>query len=151
VFNVRAVVDVFLFSAFLILLMQSFKDIKTQKIDSRRNWVMQGELLGFVLLGLGNFIVYFIVVFATAFFNSMVLRKFWGEGDKEIFQWLLPGLFLFAGPLMAAFFLLCFAFFSGFSFFTRRLVFKEGADSKRAGVPLIFAAFIMVVALVYFI
>lgn len=147
----RPVIDVFLFTASLVLILQCYKDIKTQKIDSRRNWVMQGELLAFVLLGLGNYIVYFVLIIATAMFNALVLRRFWGEGDKEIFQWLLPGLFLFVGPFQALFFLLCFVFFASVSFALRRLVFKEGGDSKRAGVPLIFAAYLMIVAMVYFI
>ena len=146
----RPPVDVFLFSAFFILLMQVYKDMQTQTIDSRRNWVIQGELLAFVLLGFVNFIAYLALVIATTLFNVFFLKSFWGDGDKEILAWLLPGLILLAGPFYALVFLFSFVLFSGAVFMAKRL-FKMPANAKGPGVPIIFGAYLMVVALYYFI
>lgn len=149
VFKVRPPVDVFLFSAFFVLLLQTYKDMKTQKVDSRRNWVIQGELLAFVLLGLVNFIAYLALVVATTLFNILFLKSFWGEGDTEILAWLIPGLILLAGPFYALVFLLSFALFTAVVFSAKKF-FKVSGEVKSPGVPLIFGAFLMVVSMFYF-
>lgn len=145
----RAAVDIFFFLAVFGLLLMAYKDLKTNKIDSRRNWTIQGAILAMVLITDLNFITYVGLIFVTALFNSLVLKKVFADGDREIIQWALPGLALFAGFLYAAVFLTVIGIYHAGVILVSKYLFKEVLE-KRPGVPIIAAAFFLVAIVFYF-
>lgn len=104
--------------------MMLWSDLNKLKIDERRNWFMFGAT---VTIGL-------VINSASVFFwGAITLMAFWigfsqiekrtgkimGEGDKQVFAWLLPGLAMFN----VQFAVLCLALFFGllscFSVYTK--------------------------------
>lgn len=101
-----------------------WSDLWKQKIDERRNYFMFGAT---VTIGL-------VVGSASVFFwGAMTLMAFWigfsqiekrvgkimGEGDKQVFAWLLPGLAMFNVQFAVLCLALFFVLVSGFSVYTK--------------------------------
>jgi len=77
-----------------------YSDLKTRKVDTRRNSLMAGAgLMATIPSGLGfMYLVYVFVVFA---FNKVFSKlnkqhgvKYFAKGDQSILLWALPGLIL---------------------------------------------------------
>jgi len=145
----RPLYDVFFFLAVMGFITLAYKDLKTRKVDSRRNWTIQGAILGMVLLTQFNLLTYLALMLGTALFNAVVLRGYWGDGDKEVMQWALPGLAMFAGFNYAAMFLFVMALYHSGIIIVSKIVFKEVLE-KRPGIPILAGAFILTTIAFYF-
>lgn len=85
--------EFFVWFAFIILLLQCYKDYKKRKIDSRLNFLMKGIVLTLVIGSTQDYWIYIAFLAIAFLFNFLVFKNF-GEGDKEILLWVLPGLVL---------------------------------------------------------
>lgn len=83
----------FLFTGGLSLAWQTYCDLKSKEVDSRRNWFMYGVLLAAVLILNLDFYIYFGLIIATVGY-TMLIRKAFGEGDLEALRWNIPGFFM---------------------------------------------------------
>jgi len=91
--------EIFIFIGVLAIIWQLGSDFIKLKIDERKNWVMQGMIISLVLIT-HTYIPYIIAVFTTWGLMKL-LTKFeakhgigFAEGDKQIIQWIIPGLVL---------------------------------------------------------
>jgi len=130
--------DVFLGFGLFCLFLQSYRDLKTGKVDSRKNYVMQGLVLGCVLINDYNIWSYLAIILLAVSF-TMLLGKNWGDGDKEIIRWILPGLFVVGFTEMFVFLIALAVCFIAFQTVTRVILKAKG---KLPAVPVIFIAFL---------
>lgn len=110
--------------AILSLLLMLWTDLWKKKIDERRNWFMFGATVTIGLL-IGNAGVFLwgaitLMVF-WGLFTQLEKRfgKVMGEGDKQVFAWLLPGLALFNVQYAVLCLALFFVTLTLFSFYTK--------------------------------
>lgn len=102
------IASIFISVSIIAIIWQLVSDFKELKIDERKNWVVQGILIGLVLVS-GNFILYFItLILVNYLFNFLKkLEKKTGiafaDGDKQIISWIIPG-FTIIGPLYSGIF-----------------------------------------------
>lgn len=88
-----------------------WSDIKELQIDSRRNHLMIGSVLTIGLLSnqatvlLIAGILTIIITILLSWFEKRQGNVIFGDGDKEILTWSIPGLSLVFGYSYAAFFL----------------------------------------------
>ena len=102
----------FLLGSILSLAIITYSDFKTLKIDDRRNWFMQGYTLALAII---SGVVFFYVIYALAVLGMNAVLKWWerltdnvifGDGDKKLLQWLVPG-FCIVNLLLPPIFFLC--------------------------------------------
>lgn len=106
------------------MILHFWSDIRELKVDSRRNWMMIGVTLAiglisnqtFVLIVSGFFTIFFMVL--LGWLEKKQGKIVFGDGDKEIIGWSVPGIalafgwdytILFVGLLGLAFFIIAFA------------------------------------------
>lgn len=102
----------FIFGALISLAIITYSDFKTLKIDDRRNWFMQGYTLALALMG--NVLLFYVVLTFLMFFFGYALKKYetftnqtiFGDGDKKLLNWLVPG-FVLLNLLMPVVFFVC--------------------------------------------
>jgi len=134
--------EVFLGFGIFALILQAYRDIKTGKIDSRKNYIMQGLILGCIFVGNYNFWAYFAILLLSIGFG-IFLGKNWGDGDKEIIRWVFPGLFLVGFTEMFVFMFALAACFTAFHIVARIILKAKG---KLPAVPVILIAFVTATA-----
>ena len=101
------------------LVLQFWMDLKERKVDSRRNYMMYGAVLviGIVSHQAGVLILTGLLTIAFTFVLSKLEEKqgkvVFGDGDKEILGWSVPGIALTLGYFYAGafIFLLMLSFF----------------------------------------
>lgn len=106
--------DVWAFLGMVTLTLMLYKDIKTLRVDSRRNYFMIGATIA--LLATNNmFILYFITFLVVLLLGFFIHRlearhgtRILGDGDREALLWLVPGFFLLGGQLYPLMFLVFF-------------------------------------------
>lgn len=87
----------FIIGCILSLAIITYSDFKTLKIDDRRNWFMQGYTIALSILSgvLFFYVIYALVVIlmnkVLKFFENLTGHTVFGDGDKKILQWLVPG------------------------------------------------------------
>jgi hypothetical protein len=100
-----------------------WSDMRELKVDSRRNYMMVGAVLAiglisgevFVLITSGFLVIAFLLL--LGYLEKKQGRVVFGDGDKEILGWSVPGIAicfgwfyasLFMGFIVASFFILAF-------------------------------------------
>lgn len=129
---------VFIIASFLSLAAQTIKDIKTMKIDSRANFIMMGIVIGaYLFLGI-NFMAYLACTLLSIGFGHLTKNLF-GEGDREMFMWILPGMYLldYWYPLL---FLFCLTLIAGLNF---GLKHYKKILVKTPGMPVVMGAYLL--------
>jgi hypothetical protein len=103
---------IFLYIGSISLILNTFKDMKTMKIDSVKNFVMSGFTLGFYFFTHVNVLISLDLTIIVFCLNWMMNKRgiLFGEGDQEAFYWIVPGLFLVAwwAPILFAWSLFAF-------------------------------------------
>lgn len=133
----------------LSLLLMLYSDLQKMKIDQRRNYFMFGATLTIGLVG-SNASTFFwaaitLMIFWMGFSQiEKMIGKVMGEGDKQVFAWLLPGLALFNiqfSVLCLAVFFILITIFSFYTAYTK-------TQKKYPGIIFISLAFILTLFLV---
>jgi len=90
--------QIFLFLASLTLFLQFIKDIEFMKVDSTKNFFMMGVGISLAIISQNSW-MYLILALIVFVFNFVIHKievkrnkDFFGDGDKEVFAWLVPGL-----------------------------------------------------------
>lgn len=106
------------------MLLHFWSDLKELKVDSRRNHMMIGAVIviGIISHEITTLIIAGVVTIAITYLLGVMEEKqkrvVFGDGDKEILAWSIPGIALvfgfyysalFVGLLMVSFFILAFA------------------------------------------
>lgn len=116
--------SIFLLIGSFSIAMNTWQDLKTGKIDSKKNLVMTGLTTGYYFFTGADILMYFAMVIVVLVFNYFMNKgkegKLFGEGDQEAFYWIVPGLFL-VDPLAPFIFGWALFFFMGINFGLRRL------------------------------
>lgn len=115
---------IFLLIGSFSLAMNTWQDLRTGKIDSKKNLVMTGLTTGYYFFTGGDILHYFALVIVVLAFNYFTNKgkegKLFGEGDQEAFYWIVPGLYL-VDPLAPFIFGWGLFVFMGINFGIRRL------------------------------
>lgn len=141
----------FLIIGLVSLAFNTWKDIKTMKIDSTKNFVMTGLVLGFYFFTHHNLLISLdltIIVFClNSIMNKGKAGALFGAGDQEAFYWIVPGLFLVAwwAPIIFGWSVL---FFAGLNFGIRWLK-KVPSTAKTPGFMVLFGAFLLTASLYF--
>lgn len=133
-------VSVFFLVCLFALVKHSYSDWLSREVDSRVSWVAQGYLAAF-LLGLGYFWVYLLGLFLVYLVGGLFWRG--GDGDLEIFGWLLPGFLLIGLEWLFVFLVLLF----GLTFWVGFCLTKQERVKKRSYVPVILMAFCLMLTI----
>jgi uncharacterized membrane protein AbrB (regulator of aidB expression) len=146
--------EIFIFIGVLAIIWQLGSDFIKLKIDERKNWVMQGMIISLVLIT-STYIPYIIAVFST-YCLMKLLTKFeqkhgigFAEGDKQIIQWIIPGLVLLStlAEHSVIFIIILFVQIIGLVFFA----FITKKSMKLPGLTFITISFFLTIYFYYFI
>jgi len=145
------VVTLFISLAGIALAWQFWEDIKTHKIDVRRNWFMQGCGL-FAAILVHAWFYYFIAVLVVIIFNEFIKSQekrlgyaIFGDGDKSLMVWIVPGLTILSVFYSALFLMAMVVAMSGFLAYK----FFVNHKSKVPGLIFIVVGYIVTVAFWY--
>ncbi|MEM5810093.1 MAG: hypothetical protein QW156_04375 [Candidatus Aenigmatarchaeota archaeon] len=96
----------FLMIAFFSLIINTYKDVKKAKIDSRYNYLCFGAYL-IILLTSKITLLYFISLILITFLFTYLLRRgnFLGQGDLEALSWIIPSTILINAYNLITFFI----------------------------------------------
>jgi hypothetical protein len=131
----------FLFTGLFSLAWQTYSDLKSKEVDSRRNWFMYGAVLTLAILQKNFFGIYIGAVFFAIGF-TVLIRRMYADGDLEALRWTIPG-FLVLNWVYGVVYLTAFCFLSLiYVIVRRRLKVKENT----AGYTLILGAFVITAA-----
>jgi len=145
--------EIFVFIGLLAIIWQLGSDFIKLKIDERKNWVMQGMIISLVLIT-HTYIPYIIAIFTTWGLMKL-LTKYeekrgigFAEGDKQIIQWIIPGLVLLSnmGYYSVIFIIVLFVQIIGIALYG--LITKKG--HKLPGLTFITIAFFLTIYIYYF-
>lgn len=129
---------IFFWVGLFVLAMQTYSDLKSGEIDSRRSWFMYGVILALVLVSGMWFWAYFLFMLAAGVLVSFT-KKALADGDRETLVWASVGFFVI-NPFFLFTFLLSFVSLLAVHVFLRRLIKKQGVS---AGLPVLFGAFVI--------
>jgi len=136
--------EIYIFIGTITLLIASYQDIKSMKINLKSSYVMKGIALTAAYVHGLNMIIYFGITILTIGINHYILRDKFGEGDKVILLWMLPGFYLY-GLIWLPVFLFLFGLILAANSYVKRIVKAD----KTPAVPLITAIWI-ITTLLYF-
>jgi len=131
----------FLFLGLVELLILSYKDIKTLRIDSRFNWFMYGVTASLIATEKPGVIYLFSLMIAVALISAL-LSRFIPSGDVECLGWCMFGFGMLHWVWLVVFLVYLFLIIA-FTQFLLRKFFKIKERIEYPGVPLFLYAFIM--------
>lgn len=138
----------FLLTGLISLLFNTIKDYQTMKIDSTKNFMMTGFVLGFYLFTHGNLLFSLIGLALVMLFNHLT-KGIFGSGDQEAFYWIVPGIILVGWYWLFVFgtFL---AFFTG-AYSVIRSWKKIAPETKTPGFMVLFGSFLLTTSIYLYI
>jgi len=143
--NLLTLDQYFIFGSLISLVIITYSDFKTLKIDDRRNWFMQGYVL---VLALMSNIILFYIIYSLLILGMNKILKWWekltdqtvfGDGDKKLLQWLVPGFAVVHIGLPPVFFLALMVVLVGLAVYKH---FQKDSE-KQPGVLYITIAFLL--------
>lgn len=115
---------IFLTVGAISLALNTWQDLKTMKIDSKKNLMMNGFVLGYYFFTGQNILIYTALAIVVLIFNHFMNKGkagvAFGEGDQEAFFWIVPGLFL-VDPIAPLLFGWCLLVLTGINYGIRKL------------------------------
>lgn len=137
----------FLGMGLISLLLNTIKDYQSLRIDSTKNFVMTGVVLGFYLFTNADLLFLFAGVVIVGVFNHLTKRIF-GAGDQEALYWIVPGL-LCIGAWQVLIFSTFLFFFTGVYSLLRSWQ-KVAPETKTPGFVVLFGAFLLTAGIYLF-
>ncbi len=134
-------ITIYYFLSILMLIYNTFRDIRTREIDERYNYFMFGAtmmLLGYFKI---NIILVFILIFLTIIV-ILLTKKFMATGDLQALVWILLG-FGAIEHFKIIKFLIAFTGLFILSFITKKLIKKEREETP--GYILLLGAYLITI------